>query len=186
MKRLSRLAALGLCTAPLVAAAAPVTYDLQVTATSGVLAGVVSNGSFTFDSSIVPPGGGMVTGPALLLTALDLNWNGVAWDETTANTFGFNGLLEFDPAGALTSLIVGSACASGGGVVCAEVNTNSWFISGASGNLFGFAYATAGSPGFGSGSVSFSLRTNTVAEPSTALLAALAVAAAWRLRRRTA
>lgn len=184
MKRLSRLAALSLCTAPLVAAAAPVTYDMQVTATSGVLAGVVSNGSFTFDSSIVPPGGGTVTGPALLLTELDLNWNGVAWDETTANTFGSNGLLDFDAAGNLTLLIVGTACAGGGGAVCAEVNTNSWFFNGASGGLFG--YATAGSPSFGFGTFSFSLRTNTVAEPSTALLAALAVAAAWRLRRRTA
>jgi len=41
-----------------VALSDPITYDFTVTATDASLTGDVSTGSFTFDSSIIPAGGG--------------------------------------------------------------------------------------------------------------------------------
>ncbi len=59
---------LSLVTLPLacisrVALCDPVTYDFTVTAINGPLTGDVSDGSFSFDSSIVPRGPGVLTGP---------------------------------------------------------------------------------------------------------------------------
>lgn len=79
--------------------AAVVTYDFSVT--SGVYGPVpahtTSNGTFSFDSSIVPSGGGNVSG-AGLLSNLAFTWNGITYDSTTANT----GSLFFSSLGDLT------------------------------------------------------------------------------------
>jgi hypothetical protein len=73
------------------------------------LAGTTGAGVFTFESSIVPVGGGTVA-EADLLTDLDFTWGGVRYTEATANT----GLLGFDPSGDLTHAMFGTTCFDGG------------------------------------------------------------------------
>ena len=90
------------------AQAAPITYDFTVTGTSGPLNGTAAHGTFSYDSSsIVPRGANQATG---LLTSLSFSWNGISYDQTTANT----GDLRFDLSGNLTQAQFGSNCSSFG------------------------------------------------------------------------
>src|SRR5690348_10838363 len=112
--------------------AVPITYEFSVTATSGSLTGATSAGTFTFDSSIIPAGGGFVL-QANLLEDLAFTWNGTTYDETTANT----GLMQFSASGALTDIAFGNNCHAASCSVTG--NTNQWFA-----NLpFDFVYAVA-------------------------------------------
>src|SRR5262245_34021366 len=89
---------------------ATITYDFLVDGgDSGPLAGVSASGFFSFDDSIVPPDAGDVL-EAGLLSDLEFSWNGVSYDETTANT----GYLVFDATGALVDGAFGSDCQAGG------------------------------------------------------------------------
>ena len=108
------------------AQAAPITYDFTVTGTSGPLNGTAAHGTFSYDSSsIVPRGANQATG---LLTSLSFSWNGISYDQTTANT----GDLRFDVSGNLTQAQFGSNCSSFG---CSLIfGSNSWF--GITGSFF--------------------------------------------------
>lgn len=91
------------------AAAAPTAYQFAVTGLNGPLAGVTSVGTFTFDPSIVPEGGGYVF-VAGVFTHLSFSWEGVHYDETTANT----GDLGFQPDGSLFHALFGTDCGPSG------------------------------------------------------------------------
>jgi len=102
----------------LVAWATPRTYDFTVTipneAFNGPLAGASETGSFTFDENLIPATGfGSVTGPALFAD-FSFFWNGISYDETTANatSLGFGGFpfLTPDLFGQLTSFVFGNHC----------------------------------------------------------------------------
>ena len=56
------------------------TYDFTVTADTGPLSGDVANGSFSFNTSIIPRGGGGLPESGLL-TDLSFTWNGVTYNE---------------------------------------------------------------------------------------------------------
>jgi hypothetical protein len=83
-------AALALLAGPIVAQATPITVDFSVTSTvpsANYAAGVVGNGFFTFDDSLIPVGGsGGIGNPIVGLATLDLafNWFGASFDETNA------------------------------------------------------------------------------------------------------
>jgi hypothetical protein len=68
----------GLVSLSLVAQSSSVTYDFTVTAISGPLSGDVADGSFTFSSSSIPAGGGVVPASGLL-TDLSFTWDGVPY-----------------------------------------------------------------------------------------------------------
>jgi hypothetical protein len=89
------------------AQAAPITYVFTVTATQGPLNGSISIGTFTFDTSSITPGA--TNSDPALLTDLDFVWDGITYDETTANT----GYLTFDGSGVLTSATFGNFCSPG-------------------------------------------------------------------------
>ena len=152
--------------------AATITYDFLVDGgDSGPLAGVTASGFFSFDDSIVPPGAGIV-GEADLLSDLEFTWNGISYDETTANT----GDLTFDATGALVTGTFGSDC--GAGFCGAGISdTNSWFV----GLADEFVYDAGGERLF-FGPTSFSLRS--VPEPDTLALLGLGLLGLGVTRRR--
>ena len=165
---------LSLVTLPLacisrVALCDPVTYDFTVTAINGPLTGDVSDGSFSFDSSIVPRGPGVLTGP--LLTSVSFTWDGITYNSSTANT----GFLGFNSGGTLAEVVFGNfcsgvGCGSGGG-------SETWVVQGnTAGN--GFSYSVPSSPFGWNGTVSFSpaMSGTSVPEPSTLGLLGLGLA----------
>lgn len=124
----------------LAAHAAPITYSFTVNAgSSGPLAGQTATGSMTFDSSIIPAGGGNVSATGLL-TGLSFTWEGVSYNASTANT----GWMDFTSSGGFVDAMFGPNCAAG---TCGVTgSTNQWDI-----NLWGdfsglFMYAVPGYP----------------------------------------
>jgi hypothetical protein len=101
---------------------APITYRFKVNGGyAGPLAGQTAAGSLTFDSSIVPPGGGALAQTGLL-TDLSFTWDGVAYNDLTANT----GSMDFSSTGRLESVIFGDDCNAG---TCrADYGTAEWYI----------------------------------------------------------
>ena len=116
---LRRLTLLSLLSSPW-CHAAPITHFFSITDTTGPLAGQTSQGSFSYDSSIIVPDSTIQqTG---LLTMLDFTWNSIHYDETSANT----GTMIFDSNGALRRTIFGTNCSAGSCTV--SVSTpGSWY-----------------------------------------------------------
>jgi hypothetical protein len=125
---------LGLLVGPIAANAATVTYDFTVVGTTGPLTGVSSNGSFSFDSSIIPGGGGFVT-VAGSFTSLAFSWNGISYSAATANT----GQLGFNAAGNLTNFFFGDKC--GAGICAITAGMNDWWLQDGS-----FVYSVLANP----------------------------------------
>jgi hypothetical protein len=149
--------------------ASPVNYTFLVTATNGPLAGTTAPGAFSYDTSSVVPGG--INNNTGLLTALNFTWDGITYNQTTANT----GRLGFDAAGMLTSDTFGTNCGPG---ICgvSSPGPEGWFVD------FPFlpvppvfVYHVEGVDGNFSGTVTQSL---VVAAPEPPALALLGVAIA--------
>lgn len=154
------------------ASGSSIMYDFTIDATSGVLFRDSASGSFTFDSGVIPSGGGIV-GTTNLLTALNFRWDGITYNASNANT----GWLTFNSKGRLTSFTFGNDCTP---LACA-VNSPSmdWL---ASPGAVGFVYSDGGPLGFGK--VSYSLVTS-VPEPATLGLLSLSLATVgFALRKR--
>jgi hypothetical protein len=156
-------------TAALNANASPITFSFSVTATSGPLDGITENGTFTYDSSSIIPGGGFNFDPELL-TGLNFTWNGITYNQTTANT----GFLEFDSSGNLTEAFFGDDCMPGGCQIAG--GSNDWALSAVPGETApNFSYATPSIPTdiFG-GTVATAL--SPIPEPSALALVGVGVA----------
>ncbi len=140
-------------------------YDFQVTATSGPLTGTTANGTFAFDSSIIPAGGGILQ-QADLLTDLSFNWDGIAYNATTANT----GLLSFDATGNFLYALFGNTCPFNVncGISTAD-NKSEWVFNGSQGEFY-YVSAVDGVYALGAGSASFQPSSTAVPEPATILL----------------
>ncbi len=149
---------------PVVCHTAPVTYEFTVTAITGPLAGVSSTGTFSFEDTIVPAGGGAL-GQMGLLSDLSFVWDGLSYDETTANT----GRLTFDSTGDLIGFSIGNQC--GNGFCLTGFGPNEWYVAAIVGADDLFAY------GADTGSLRYALMTSTVPEPAGIALAGLALAA---------
>src|SRR5262245_10559299 len=81
-----------------------ITFQFDVVATSGPLAGERATGTFAIDSSIIPPGGGKIVDLSFIDVAF--TWDGIQY--TAANTH--TGSLTFDSAGNLVAWDFGTAC----------------------------------------------------------------------------
>jgi len=86
-----------------------ITVNFTVTADpiDAANAGQSATGSFSFDDSLVPAGGGTVgsAGGPDLSTDIALTWNGASWDETNADLF----TLSFDVDGKVTDFGLGGS-----------------------------------------------------------------------------
>ncbi len=141
-----------------------VNYDFQVTASFGPLMGTTANGTFAFDDSIIPSGGGIID-QTNLLTSLAFTWNGIDYDANTANT----GSMSFNATGNLISIGFGTDCIAGTCFVV--VNQESWaFVWNQSNpSLSSFTYSVSGGDGAWTGSSSIN-PVSAVPEPATILL----------------
>ena len=163
-----------------VASASPITYDFTVTATDGPLSGTTEGGTFSYDSSSTVAGGGQNAG-AGLLTALSFSWNGIAYDQTRANT----GFLDFNASGELIRAVFGTDCAAG---CIVPASTNAWaFNLSPAGGPLEFFYTVSGNAGLFEGSVTAELAVP-APEPNTLALLGIgcAVVGAARRSRRNA
>ncbi len=88
------------------AQAVPVTYDFSVAVSAGPLAGNYS-GYFSYDSSIVVPGGSISA--TNLLTDLSFSFGSTVYTEAQANT----GHLAWNAAGDLDGVMFGTNCSAG-------------------------------------------------------------------------
>ena len=161
------------------AAADPITYNLFVTATTGPLAGQTSDGTVTFDSSIIPSGGGRVVGPHLL-TKVDFEWDGVSYNASTTQTSS----LQFDSLGLLTHWDFGTACiANGGGCLVRLIlpGFQDWVVKNDATHPFFFEY---GRPdrSFGFGTATLAAATP---EPMSVGLVAAGLVGVYVRRRRS-
>ena len=130
---------------PFAAHSDQITYAFTVTVTggsSGPLALQTATGYFTYDSSIIPAGGGSVTEGGLL-TGLSLTWDGISYTAQMANT----SQIFFSSNGALLAAFFGSDCPGG---VCSLLNgSTDWVIDvGPSSDFFpnSFQYDVPGHP----------------------------------------
>ncbi|HWP32859.1 MAG TPA: hypothetical protein VNL97_03830 [Solirubrobacterales bacterium] len=89
-----------------------ITINFTVTGASDdpVLGGQTSNGTITFDSSIIPVGGGQLSGD--YITSSNFVWNGVTWNkDNTSDDFVFNpdGSIDiWEMIGGGTTVVVGT------------------------------------------------------------------------------
>lgn len=180
MKMLRTLAtALTLAAASLPAAAAPITWDFSVAVSTGPLAGNTYAGYFTYDSSIVVPGGTVLT--TNLFTDLDFVFGGTTYTEANTQTAG----AIFDAAGMLSTVLFGTSCSPG---TCATfVGVDSFALLWSKGSGGFIQYALVGSANTRSpDSVTMTQR---VPEPASLLALAAAGLAGFggrRLARRRA
>jgi hypothetical protein len=135
-----------------------ITYNFSVTATTGPLTGITAHGTFAYDSSSIVPGGDI--GATGLLTALRFTWDGISYNETTANTGG----LDFDAAGNLGLALFGTNC--GPGFCGVAAGHEQWDVVARSVGPFSeFTYATPAG-GFWTGTLTM----HAVPEPTSLVL----------------
>jgi hypothetical protein len=167
--RILSLVAVTALAGPFAAQAADVTYDFTLNGGGqGPLANETSSGFFSFDDSIIPAGGGMVTGPAL--TGLSFTWGGLSFGLTPNSA----GSLQFlDSSGTLDGLNLGTYCDPLGGWCVLNSDSHDWGITGFT---FGapitsavFDY-TLGDGQLYTGSATLSPQVAAVPEPSTLTL----------------
>lgn len=196
MKRTARpLPLLALAFALLVPAAAHgvlITVDFSVLAdpTDPSLAGQTSSGFFSFDSSLIPNGGGQIIDlSGLGLTSFSFTWDGHTWSSADADAI----MMHFRPDGTLLSWDIGGAPAGFGnmgmGVFPDFVLLGEPLATATYGGLYDFQYSTADSPQLGifiSGSVtSWSVTTApSVPEPGTLSLVGLGLLPLAMIHRR--
>ena len=102
------LALLAVLLSPMAANADPITRYFEFSSTSGPLLFGPTIGSFEYDDSIAPVGGGYVLETGLF-SALSVSFGGFTFDETTANS----GWIQFDALGGLLEAHFGNLCVAG-------------------------------------------------------------------------
>jgi hypothetical protein len=103
-----------------------------------VLLGVTASGSFSFESSIIPPSGGEVLDATV--TSIDFTWDGVTWSDANAGL-----RLTFNPGGKITHWILGGDLNGIGSISAGDANQpNDFWIDSTVMQIVYHRYGTAG------------------------------------------
>ncbi len=160
--------------------AAQITRNFEFSSTSGPLQFGPNIGSFTYDDSVAPVGGGYVFQTGLFL---DLNVSFGSWifDESTANS----GWLRFDALGGLLDASFGNNCLAG---VCSiDFGSEHWWIRVGETNFSANDFTYSGYNGADTAYNTFANRllpVSSVPEPSVLALFGLGFAGLAATRRR--
>lgn len=159
--------------------AAQVTRNFEFSSTSGPLQFGPTIGSFTYDDSVAPVGGGAVLQTGLF-SDLSVSFGSWTFDESTANS----GWLQFDALGGLIEAHFGNNCSAGScGIVSGSEHW--WIRVGVPGRVNDFEYSGYnGAETFYSTFANRLLPVSSVPEPSALALLGLGFAGLVATRRR--
>ncbi len=142
-----------------------------------------STGSFTFDSSLIPPGGGQIQDSTFGLGLTDVNfrWSNTLWTRANADV----GELQFSPSGTLLAWVLGNTNSIYGFHVSpASAVIDDIFVLASVCCGAGINYTNAGFEGLLDGRLLTNSVPSPVPEPSTVVLLATGAALLVRARRK--
>jgi len=150
------------CAVPAHAVLITVHFTVTGAANDPVNAGVTTNGSFSFDSGVVPVGGGEVFDPAV--SGFNLTWDGTSWTDANASV----SYLAFDAGGDLTTMqLHGDPF---GGLMLLNPAVDDFGVFNTGGSLV-FDYTRDGVDGVGyRGAFSYTVSTGSAPEPASWML----------------
>ena len=184
-KELLGLLGVALLAGPIAAHSEPITYDFTVNGgLSGPLAGQTATGTFSVDSSNTPASGGVLNATGLL-SDLSFTWDGISYNELTANTGSL--IISWGSWGPVFGATFGTNCGAGTCGVASDGLDPSpqWFVQMFNSSPGTFVYGVPGdSLDLFSGTATFEPAPASVPEPDAIGIFGIGLGALFLVERR--